>query len=125
MVDVFFFFNDTATTEIYTTHLASPDNKAIVVPNSKIMSDKIVNYSLLATRRAELEYPIPADKDVFEVREQLRELVSQDNRILKEPAPQLEIVGSKADAKIMLRPWVSTTDYDSVTADLREKLLRL
>ena len=111
--------------EIFTTHLASPDNKAIVIPNSKVMSDKIVNYTLLATRRVELEYPIPADKNVFEVRDQLRELVSQDDRILKEPAPQLEIVGSKTDAKIVLRPWVSTTDYDSVIADLREKLLRL
>jgi small conductance mechanosensitive channel len=111
--------------EIFTTHLASPDNKAIVIPNSKVMSDKIVNYTLLTTRRVELEYPVPADKDVFELRDHLRELVSQDNRILKEPAPQLDIVGSKADAKIVLRPWVSTTEYDSVTADLREKLLRL
>jgi small conductance mechanosensitive channel len=40
--------------QIFTTYLTTPDNKSIIVPNSKIMGGNITNYSAKATRRIEL-----------------------------------------------------------------------
>jgi small conductance mechanosensitive channel len=110
--------------EILTTKLTSPDNKLIIVPNSKIMGDKIVNHTALGTRRIDLELTVPPDKDVFELREKVRALVNQDKRVLSEPAPEIQLVGSStADAKIIVLPWVKTQDYGEASSSLREKLL--
>ena len=42
--------------QIFTTQLKTPDNKTIIIPNSKISSDNIVNYSTKGTRRVELVF---------------------------------------------------------------------
>ena len=94
------------------------------MPNSKIMGDKIVNYSALGTRRVELEVSVPPNNDVFEFREKVRALVAEDKRILSEPAPGIQLTGSSvSDAKILVRPWVKTADYDAVSSSIQEKLL--
>jgi small conductance mechanosensitive channel len=111
--------------EIFTTQLTSSDNKLITLPNSKIMGDKIVNYSVLGTRRIELEWAVPADKNAFVFRDKIRALVGEDMRILSEPAPEIQVVGSSAaDTKILIRPWVKTGDYGAVNSSIQEKLLQ-
>jgi small conductance mechanosensitive channel len=110
--------------EILTTRLATSDNKLITVPNSKIMGDKIVNHTALGTRRIEIEVPVPPDRNVFEFRDKVGALVTEDKRVLSQPAPEVQLLGSSAsDAKIVVRPWVSTGDYDAVTSSIQERLL--
>ena len=110
--------------EMLNTQLTSSDNKLITVPNSKIMGDKIVNHTALGTRRVELEISVPPSKDVFEFREKVRALVGEDKWILSEPAPDILLSGSSvSDAKILVRPWVKTADYDAVSSSIQEKLL--
>jgi small conductance mechanosensitive channel len=112
--------------EIFTTELTTSDNKLVTLPNSKIMGDKIVNHSVLGTRRIELELAVPADKNAFVIREKVRALVAEDQRVLAEPAPEIQLVGSSAsDAKILVRPWVKTEDYGSVNSSIQEKLLQV
>ena len=110
--------------EILNTQLASSDNTLITVPNSKIMGDKIVNHTALGTRRVELEISVPPNNDVFEFREKVRALVVEDKRILSEPAPIIQLSGSGiSDAKVLVRPWVKTADYNAVSSTIQEKLL--
>jgi len=110
--------------EMLNTQLTSSDNKLITLPNSKVMGDKIVNHTALGTRRVELEISVPPSKDVFEFREKVRALVGEDKRILSEPAPDILLSGSSvSDAKILVRPWVKTADYDAVSSSIQEKLL--
>jgi small conductance mechanosensitive channel len=106
------------------TQLTTSDNKLITLPNSKVMGDKIVNHTALGTRRVELEISVPPNNDVFEFREKVRALVAEDRRILSEPASEIQLSGSSvSDAKILVRPWVKTADYDAVSSSMQEKLL--
>jgi len=81
------------------------------------MDDKIVNHAALGTRRVELEISVPRNNDVFEFREKVRALVAEDERILSEPAPEIQLSGSSiSDAKILVRRWVNTADYAAVSS---------
>ncbi|MEN8712971.1 MAG: mechanosensitive ion channel domain-containing protein, partial [Arenicellales bacterium] len=49
---------------IFTTTLTTPDNKTIIVPNAKLGSDNIINYSTQATRRVDLTVGVSYDADL-------------------------------------------------------------
>jgi small-conductance mechanosensitive channel len=67
---------------------------------------------------------VPPDNDVFEFRKKVHALVTEDKRVLSEPAPEVQLIGSGlSDAKIVVRPWVNTADYDATSSSIREKLL--
>lgn len=88
------------------------------------MGDKIINHTALSTRRIDIELSVPPDRDVFEFREKVRALVTEDKRVLSEPAPEIQLVGSSvSDAKIVVHPWVNTADYGAAVSSLQEKLL--
>jgi len=106
---------------IFTTHLKSPDNRAIIVPNAKMTADNIVNYSAKKIRRMDLMFGVSYDDDLQKVREVLFDILKADRRILADPPPAvavLELAGSSVNFAV--RPWVPTGEYWNVFFDLNE-----
>ncbi len=107
--------------QILTTLLKTPDNKAVIVPNSQIMDSVITNYSANDTRRVDMVIGVSYDDDLDKVRRIIQELVAADDRIL--PDPECTIAVSElADSSVnfVVRPWVKTQDYWGVKFDLTE-----
>ncbi|HIE54472.1 MAG TPA: mechanosensitive ion channel, partial [Chromatiaceae bacterium] len=107
--------------QIFTTTLKTPDNKTIIVPNGKLGNDNIVNYSTQKTRRVDITVGVAYDSDLKKVRNILEKIVEEDQRILKEPAPQI-VVGELADSSVnfFVRVWVNSADYWDVFFDTNE-----
>lgn len=97
---------------IFTTTLTTGDNKTIIVPNAKLGSDNIINYSTQPTRRVDLTIGVAYDADLKQVRDLLEDIVSQDERILKDPPHQIA-VSELADSSVnfIVRLWVESADY--------------
>jgi len=97
---------------IFTTTLTTPDNKTIIVPNAKLGSDNIINYSTQATRRVDLTVGVSYDADLKEVRTILEDIVSKDSRILSDPAHQIAVseLGDNS-VNFVVRLWVESADY--------------
>jgi small conductance mechanosensitive channel len=108
---------------IFTTELKSPDNKMIIVPNSKITSDNIVNYTVKASRRVDLIAGVSYDDDLDKVRTVLQDILSSDERILKDPSPTIGVL-ELADSSVnfAVRPWVRTADYWDVFFEMQENI---
>jgi small conductance mechanosensitive channel len=109
--------------DIFTTQLKSPDNKTIIVPNAKMTGDNIVNYSMKGTRRVELVFGIGYGDDIDKARGIIKEIVDQDGRVLKDPAPQI-VVAELADSSVnfKVRAWTTSDDYWSFFFDTTEKV---
>ena len=107
---------------IFTTTLTTPDNKLVIVPNAKITSDNIVNYSAMATRRLDLVFGVSYSDDIDKVRGILKKIADADPRILKDPAPMI-VISELADSSVnfILRVWVKTSDFWGVKFDTTEK----
>lgn len=109
--------------QIFTTQLLTPDNKTIIVPNAKLTSDNIVNWSAKGTRRVDLEVGIGYGDDIDKARDILTAIVAEDSRILKDPEPTIAVSAlGESSVHFVVRPWVMAADYWGVYFELTEKI---
>lgn len=109
--------------QIFTTILNTPDNKRVVIPNSQIMAGSITNYTANELRRVDLTAGVGYGDDLDKVRAVLEDIVSRNERVLKDPPPKIAVV-EMADSSVnfVVRPWVKTEDYWNVYFDLTEAI---
>lgn len=109
--------------QIFHTVLLSADNKRIVVPNSRVMTGNIVNYSCEPTRRVDMVFGIGYGDDVAKAKAILERLLGEDERVLDDPAP-LVAVDELADSSVnfVVRPWCKTDDYWGLKREMTEKV---
>jgi len=101
------------------TEIATPDNVKVMIPNSKVFGDVILNYSAHRTRRVDVLFKVPLKTDLVAVLKRLRERAENDARIRKEPAVQIEVTDlSEAFAQAAIRAWTAKEDFASVKTDL-------
>jgi small conductance mechanosensitive channel len=109
--------------QLFTTTLTSADNKMVVVPNSAILNGTIVNYSRMDTRRVDMTFGIGYGSDLRKAKQILERLVSEEARILKDPAATIAVAAlADSSVNIVVRPWVKTADYWGVWFDFHEKV---
>jgi len=109
--------------QVFCTILTTPDGKKVIVPNSKLTSDNIINFTARGTRRVDMAFGVDHSQDVFKVRQALKAVAEADPRILKEPATEI-VIKELADTKMVfeLRAWVKSGNYGSVLVDTLEKV---
>jgi small conductance mechanosensitive channel len=108
---------------IFTTTMRSGDNREIIIPNGEIFGGTITNYSKRATRRVDMVFGIGYNDDIKKAKDLLHKILSEDDRILKDPEP-LVAVAELADSSVNfnVRPWCKTGDYWNVYFDIHEKV---
>lgn len=108
---------------IFTTVLSTADNKKVIVPNSKMMGDNIVNFTARDLRRLDLVVGVSYGDDIDRVKRVILDVLAAEPRVLREP-PAFTGLLEMADSSLRfaVRPWVRTEDYWSVWFDLNEAL---
>jgi small conductance mechanosensitive channel len=97
---------------ILTTELKTPDNVKIIMPNSQILGGSITNFSAHDTRRVDMVVGVGYGDDLNKAKQIMEDLIAADERVLKEPAPQVA-VSNLGDSSVdfVVRPWVNAADY--------------
>jgi small conductance mechanosensitive channel len=97
--------------QIFTTQLKTPDNKTIIIPNSKISSDNIVNYSTKGTRRVELVFGIAYDDDIDKARQIIMDIIEKRCEYLKDPEPIGGCIRTgRQQCEFTTRAWAKSAD---------------
>ena len=110
---------------ILMTHMRTPDNKGITVPNSQVMGGKIVNFNAYPTRRLDLAFGVGYGDDIGKAKAILADLVASDPRCLPEPAPTIAVSElGESSVNIIVRPWVKGGDYWAVHFEMQEAVKR-
>ena len=110
---------------LFTTQLATPDNKIILLPNGGMSTGIINNYSHQTLRRVDWTFGIAYGDDYDRAKEVLTRLLEDDPRVLKDP-PYLIALASLGDSSvnITVRAWVKTEEYWNVFFDMNEKVYK-
>lgn len=100
---------------LFYTKLCTADKKDIFIPNGSVSSSTIINYSSETTRKLVLKFTASYDDEVEKVKAALMEVVNEETRILKDPAPFIN-VSAYLDSSIeyMVAVWVNNVDYWNV-----------
>ncbi len=97
---------------LFNTTLVSLDGLYIFSPNSSLWGNPIVNFSKNATRRLEISVGIGYEDSTDVALNVLRDMVGNDKRFLKDPAPQFFVAAlSDSSVKVSFRAWVKNSDY--------------
>ena len=108
---------------LFTTELKQFDGLFVMIPNSELWNQPIVNFNRHPIRRFELIVGIGYGDSMEKARAELLELAEGDERILDDPAPQAFVASLDDSAvSIGLRVWCATSDYLGLTWDLTEKV---
>ena len=107
--------------QIFSTTIATGDNIRVTVPNGQLYGGVIKNYNGYDTRRVDMVMGIGYGSDINKAMDIIRELLTNDERVLKEPGITIA-VGELADSSvnIKVRPWVKASDYWGLHGDFHK-----
>lgn len=108
---------------IFQTQLRGADNQTIVLPNSLITTDSIINLTPDVMRRIELVIGIGYGDDIDAARGHAMEIMQADDRILPEPPPDV-LVYELGDSSVNLgiRCHVANADWFVTKCELTERI---
>lgn len=108
------------------TKMQTIDGKTIFIPNGNVTSARLINYTDTPARRVDLTFEISYNSDYNVARTLILTAVSEDEMILKEPAPIVRMSGhNKSAIGVDVLVWVKNENYGEVRYTLNESIKRI
>ena len=109
--------------QIFHTVLTTPDNRVVFAPNGAMSGAVVTNYSRKDTRRVDFSFGVEYGTDFELAKSTIMEVISKDSRILKDPAPFIELGAlAESSVNITVRVWVNAADYWGVNFDMNKNV---
>ncbi|PJI86349.1 small conductance mechanosensitive channel [Yoonia maricola] len=105
------------------TELASIGNVQIIIPNSEVWGNTIINYSSYDTRRAEWTFGVGYGANLKLAEETIRSTIMADERAKADPEPFIQ-VNNLGDSSVdfLVRVWCDSADYFAFQADMKRQV---
>ncbi len=108
---------------ITNTYLLTVDNKEVIIPNSRLTSDNLINYTSQDMRMLDLSYQISYNDDMTKAKDILNNLINADERFLKNPKPVVAVSKhNDSSIEIIGRVWCKTEDYWNLYYYMQEQV---
>ena len=105
---------------LFNTKILTYSNEEVIIPNSDILSNDLVNYSSMPLRRIVFSLPVPYSADIDEVRKIILESVASYRYVVKTPAPAVVLENfGESTFKFSVRAWAPNENYWDTFYDLR------
>ena len=110
--------------EITTTHITTPDNKTVILPNGALSNGSINNYSASGTRRCEWNIGISYGDDVAKAKEIILNIIRNRPEIINTPAEPFAALSNLADSAVIIpaRAWVNSDNYWTLYYEVNERI---
>lgn len=109
--------------QIFSTVLITSDNKTIIIPNNSLSTGVVINYSKQRNRRVEWIVSIEYGQDFDLAGKVINELLKEDARVLKEPAPLVALTQlADSSVNIAVRAWTAKDNYWDLYFDMNRKI---
>ncbi len=103
------------------TVIKTVDNKKIIIPNSHITTNHIINYSAENTRRVDLMFSISYTDDIQVAKNVILDVIKSNEKILADPEPVVYVNSHESNSLCLVaRMWCSGVDYWDVYFAMQE-----
>lgn len=109
---------------LFVTVLSDSQNRSLIIPNSKITSDTITNFSVAPSSRVDISFSICYGSDIEKAKQIVQQVLNEDPFVMKEPAPRVgvEKLGENRIEMIAM-PYSKTEDYWTVYRYTKQKIV--
>lgn len=105
------------------TRLRTTDNKVVYLPNGKLSTSEVVNFSEKDLRRVDLKFSISYSDDFEKAKTIIRKVCDANELVLKEPEPSVRVSAqSSSSIDISAKVWCKNADYWTVNFDMIENV---
>ncbi|AWH84908.1 mechanosensitive ion channel protein MscS [Flavobacterium album] len=109
--------------QIFSTKIITSNNQVIYMPNGALSNGTIKNFSQEPLRRAEIVLSVGYESDLKKVKEAIFGVIERDTKVLKEPAPGVEIKAlaeNSIDLSVTL--WTERANHGKAVSDFYENI---
>lgn len=104
---------------LFTTELINGNNHKLVIPNSKVLNDVVINLTGQSTRRIELKFTVGYGSNLKQTGELLASVASSHPKVLKEPTIWTGVTALlDSSVEVTLHAWVPVEAWWQTQADL-------
>tara|TARA_B110000037_G_scaffold201669_1_gene243203 strand:- start:305 stop:1153 length:849 start_codon:yes stop_codon:yes gene_type:complete len=108
---------------VLNTVLTTPTGNSAILPNGTVANNKVINFSMQATRRVDLTVGIGYDEDVTLAKKVITEALVAMPNVLQEPAPFVGVVGfGDSSVDLVVRPTALSEHYWDVYYQANEAI---
>ncbi|SHI55502.1 mechanosensitive ion channel family protein [Parasporobacterium paucivorans] len=111
-----------STIDLFYTHLVTPDNRMVVVPNGLLANSSITNTTAFNQRRLDIVIGISYTSDIAKAKEIIGNLMETVDEGIDMPSEVFVKELEPSRVVIEFRKWVSTQNYWNVKPYLTEKV---
>ncbi len=105
------------------TVITTVDNKRIIIPNSHITTNHIINYSAEDIRRLDLTYSISYTDSITKAKNVIQNVAEVNNLVLSDPAPEVFVSSHEASSiNLVAKIWCKSSDYWTVYYQMQENV---
>ncbi|MRG48452.1 mechanosensitive ion channel [Chitinophaga sp. SYP-B3965] len=110
--------------QLFNTIIITADNKYVIIPNSKLSNEVIINNSRSSNRRIDIELKLSYAYSLEQVKPLiLKEAVDMQN-LTREPPAIVSVSGLEPDGwKLVVYAWVDSDLYDETRFELHERMI--
>lgn len=111
--------------QIFHTIITTRDNKTVIIPNSKLSNDVIINLSMEGVRRLDIPLKLTYTSDLEAIKKRISGIAIQLAGVVDSPAPTMGVTEILPDGyKVEVSVWLNADQYHAVKPALQEKLIR-
>ncbi len=108
---------------LFRTEIVTDDGNFVSIPNATIFSGTIVNVSREKNRRTHFTVEIDRAENIDAVQKTILECLALDRRILKTPAPTVEVETlGPISTTLTVQVWLENLDFGGVLSDLKKRV---
>jgi small conductance mechanosensitive channel len=108
--------------ELFSTCLLHADRSRVIIPNRKIVGEVLHNYGTI--RQLDLSVGVGYSTDVKEALAVVREVLGQNVRVLKDPAPAIGVAAlADSSVNLAIKPWVGVADFGPAAVEINQAIL--
>ncbi|MCK0068853.1 mechanosensitive ion channel [Kordiimonas sp. 5E331] len=116
-------FGNVTEIDLFTTILQTFDNQQIIIPNSQIWGQQIINHSHYEVRGVDMNFGIAYDEDIDKARGVIEKVLEEHPHVLKDPAWFLEVETlNDSSVDFIVRPFCKGEHYFDVRYSVPEQV---
>jgi len=100
------------------------DNKTVIVPNSKLSNEIILNLSRQGKRRVDIELKVKYSFEYEKIKQVITDCFSSLANVLKEPAIRIGVTKIESDGySVLINSWIPAHGFEDGRLLINEKLM--
>ncbi|KQS28014.1 mechanosensitive ion channel family protein [Dyadobacter sp. Leaf189] len=111
--------------KIFYTIVNTFDNRMVVIPNSKLSNEVIINISGSGSRRLDVELKFSNAIEFMDVRKTIDDVLGRAQNALKIPERRIGISSIEPDGyKVMISVWLNADGFVDTKMDIQEQIMQ-